>query len=101
MEEAMKHRGMERQMNRETEGTGTYHTHQQLVKPLQLELGFGPHVGPQGRLEQCHTTTGQQLPGRAGSAGGVVHLQMHKCMHIHQGYKPSVKGVSLEATSIG
>lgn len=52
----------------------THHRHEELVKPLQLEFSTGPHVGPEGRLHQAHTATGQQLSRRPGHIAGIVHL---------------------------
>lgn len=57
----------------------THHSHEQLVKPLQLEFSAGPHVRPEGRLHQTHTATGQQLSGRPGHVAGIVHLPGKKC----------------------
>ena len=40
------------------------HSHQDLVEPGELELRVGPDVGPQGVLEERHTTSRQQLARR-------------------------------------
>lgn len=55
----------------------TYHAHQQLVEPLQFELGLGPHVRSQGRLQEGHTPARQHLPRGASSVGVVVNLEIH------------------------
>lgn len=56
----------------------SHHSHEQLVEPLQLELGAGPHVGPEGRLHEADAAAGQQLARRAGHVGAVVHLDMRR-----------------------
>lgn len=59
------------------EGPHTYHAHQQLVEPLQFELRLGPHVWPQGSLQQGNAPARQHLPWRSCSVGVVVHLESH------------------------
>lgn len=56
----------------------SYHSHKQLVKPLQLEFSAGPHVRPEGRLHQANTATGQQLSWRPSHIGGIIHLEGEK-----------------------
>lgn len=56
----------------------SYHRHEQLVEPLQLELSAGPHVRSEGSLHQADTATGQQLSWRPGHVGAVVHLNMRR-----------------------
>lgn len=52
----------------------THDSHEQFVKPLQFELGTGPHVWPEGHLHQIHAAAGEQLTRRACYARDVVHL---------------------------
>lgn len=55
----------------------TYHTHQQLVKPLQFELRLGPHVRSQSSLQEGHTPAGQHLSRRPSCVGVVINLEIH------------------------
>lgn len=74
-----------------SQGPRTYHTHQQLVEPLQLKLRLGPHVWAQGRLQEGHTPAGQHLPRRARRAGVVVDLEVHwgqVRVTLHTGPRP-------------
>lgn len=64
----------ERQHGVTSRSLSTHHRHEQLVEPLQLEFSARPHVGPEGRLHQAHTPTGQQLSRRPGHVAGIVHL---------------------------
>ena len=71
-------------------GQVSYHGHEQLVEPLQLELGAGPHVRPQGRLHQADAAPRQQLPGGARHVGAVVHL--HRTQDVSTASRKSAPG---------
>lgn len=55
---------------------GTYHSHQQLVEPLQLKFRLGPHVWAQGGLEEIDASARQHLPRGPSRVGVVIDLQM-------------------------
>lgn len=63
--------------------TCSYHAHQELVEPLQFELGLGPHVRAQGGLQESHTPAGQHLPWGSRGVGVVVNLQTHSNSRPH------------------